>query len=94
MDAQWIAIAVNAVAIIIVFVGRTIQFGKVLRQIEDSALAVAAMSLNLDRLRIEVGEHKIEVARNYATNADVERAIDRLESTLRQYLDAMTRQKD
>lgn len=72
------------------FIGTFVHIGKIWRTADETALTVATMAGKLELLRSEVSDHKVEVARNYATNTDLERAIDRLESTLRQYLDAVT----
>jgi hypothetical protein len=70
-----------------------IELGKLWRQVEETTVTVAAQAGKHALLQADVSDHKVEVARNYATNADLERAIDRLDATLRQYLDAAERRQ-
>lgn len=69
----------------------SVQFGELWQATKEHSVTIAAVAGKTDLLRTELSEHKVDVARNYATNADVQQAIDRLENTLRQYLDAIQR---
>jgi hypothetical protein len=98
MDA-WVPYAAALLTIAGTFVGLFITIGKVWRQAEDAAVTVAAVAGKLELTRSELGEHKVEVARNYVTNHDLKNAIeaftksvDRLDSRLESYVNAMNRQ--
>jgi len=87
----WIGYVVGIVTIASAFIGVFLQIGKDRGRLDDTATTVAAMKGQLTILESRHNEHRVEVAKTYATNIDVERAIDRLDATLRQYLDAVTR---
>jgi hypothetical protein len=89
---SWLPV-VAAGASVVAVIRFWIDLGKVWRQAEDAAMTASALAAKFSLLQSDVSEHKVDVARNYATNVDLERAIDRLDTTLRQYLDAMERQR-
>jgi hypothetical protein len=89
---NWLPV-VAAGASVVAVIRFWIDLGKVWRQAEDAAMTASALAAKFSLLQSDVSEHKVDVARNYATNVDLERAIDRLDTTLRQYLDAMERQR-
>jgi hypothetical protein len=89
---NWLPV-VAAGASVVAVIRFWIDLGKVWRQAEEAAMTAGALAAKFSLLQSDVSEHKVDVARNYATNVDLERAIDRLDTTLRQYLDAMERQR-
>ena len=86
--AAFASVALGFLGVLHKFGQISVQFGKVWRTTEDTATHVAAMTGSLALLKTEVSEHRVAVAKEYATNADLERAIDRLERTIREYLEA------
>jgi hypothetical protein len=89
---NWLPV-IAAGASVVAVIRFWVDLGKVWRQAEDAAMTASALAAKFSLLQSDVSEHKVDVARNYATNVDLERAIDRLDTTLRQYLDAMERQR-
>jgi low affinity Fe/Cu permease len=91
MDA-WVAYA-SALVSVGSAIAAFIQIGKVWQQAKDTAVTAAALVGNVSLIQAALSDHKVEVARHYATNADLERAIDRLERTLRENLNALNQQQ-
>jgi outer membrane murein-binding lipoprotein Lpp len=89
---NWLPV-IAAGASVVAVVRFWVDLGKVWRQAEEAAVTASTLAAKFSLLQADVSEHKVDVARNYATNVDLERAIDRLDTTLRQYLDAMERQR-
>jgi hypothetical protein len=89
---NWLPV-IAAGASVVAVIRFWIDLGKVWRQAEETSVNASALAGKFSLLQADVSEHKVDVARNYATNADLERAIDRLDATLRQYLDAAERQR-
>ena len=89
---SWLPL-VAAGASLVAIIRFWVDLGKVWRQAEEAGVTASTLAAKFSLLQTDVSEHKVDVARNYATNADLERAIDRLDATLRQYLDAAERQR-
>ena len=90
----WLAIfgstGVGAVAVITFW----INLGKAAKAAEDTAITVAAMAAKLSILETNFANHRVEVATNYTTNADLKAAIesftqsiDKLDRRLESYID-------
>jgi len=89
---NWLPI-IAAGASVVAVVKFWVELGKLWRQVEDTGVTVAAQAGKFALLQADVSDHKVEVARNYATNADVERAIDRVERAIERLGDALRAEK-
>lgn len=76
MDAQWFAIAGSAIAGCVAIFKFWIDLGKAAKTAEDAAITVAAVTGKLALLESAFANHRVEVATNYTTNADLKAAIE------------------
>ena len=94
MDAQWLAIIGSLAAGSIAVFTFWLNIGKIAKTAEDAALVVAALNGKLSLLESSFANHRVEVATNYTTNADLKAAIesftqsiDKLDRRLESYMD-------
>jgi len=76
MDAQWLAIIGSLAAGSIAVFTFWINLGKTAKTAEDSATITAALAGKLAILETNFANHRVEVATNYTTNADLKAAIE------------------
>lgn len=96
MDAfNWLPV-IAAGASVVAVVKFWVELGKVWKQAEDASLATSLMAGKQEILRSELSNHRVEVASNYSTNADLKaaielftRSVDRLDSRLESYVVAL-----
>lgn len=97
---QWLALLASMAAGGIAVFTFWVNLGKLAKTAEDSATIVAALTGKLSLLETSFSNHRVEVAANYTTNADLKatiesftQSIDRLDRRLESYLD-FARAKD
>lgn len=100
MEMQWLAILGSMAAGGIAVITFWVNHGKLAKTAEDSATNVAALTGKLALLETSFSNHRVDVAANYTTNAELKTAIDsftqsidRLDRRLESYLD-FARTKD
>ena len=76
MDMQWLAIFASALAGSVAVVTFWINLGKTAKAAEDAAITVVAVAGKLAILESNFANHRVEVASNYTTNADLKAAIE------------------
>lgn len=76
MDPQWFAILGSAVAGCGAIVTFWINLGKITKTAEDAAATVAMLTAKLALLETKFSDHRVEIAANYTTNADLKAAIE------------------